>query len=145
MELKTTDLRIGNRFNIKTRFGETELVTVWGISNYNSGHIIDEDYSAFGLDELIPITITEKQIVKLGFEKVENPNNIKLLDGLFHKNRNYNYDEVRFYKNGRIDFRIGSYKKANAIYKNDKRPKYVHQLQNLYFALTGSELVFSEA
>lgn len=42
---------------------------------------------------------------------------------------------VQFFKNGRIDVRISGRK-----FTFEKQKLYVHQLQNLYFALTGKEL-----
>lgn len=50
--------------------------------------------------------------------------------------------QIWIYKNGRIDLRIDGIDFKDHNWKN-KKYKYVHQLQNLFFALTGKELELS--
>lgn len=75
-------------------------------------------------ETLEPIEITEEWLLRLGFEKNEN-GQFKLLKHsevpiLFNEDLNgWTCDGINFSIN---------------------RTKYVHQLQNLYFALTGEEL-----
>jgi hypothetical protein len=95
--------------------------------NFPKG-VIQVDFEAFrkihlfdGLSGLEPIELTEEWLLKFGFEKVaEN------------------------------DFILGKYSLYYLLYYDGYRvseitPKYVHKLQNLYFALTGKELVVSDA
>jgi hypothetical protein len=83
------------------------------------------------LDHIKPIPLTEEWALKLGF--------INTHDGNFHKGYdlaiNYNGNHViSFVWNKVLDWYI---KYNGDIYR---RIKSVHQLQNLYFALTGQEL-----
>ncbi len=80
----------------------------------------NEDVAYMGMAK--PIPLTEEWLVKLGFVKLIND----LFEiGLYH----YNAKEQRFYyskdQDNEIDYAV---------------VEHVHQLQNLYFALTGEEL-----
>ena len=76
------------------------------------------------VDEIEPITITEEILEKCGFENTH--------DNEFYATVN-NSIEVFIYKDNDSSFRIG---------KNDAdiEIKYIHQLQNSYFILTGEQL-----
>jgi hypothetical protein len=68
-------------------------------------------------DKLKPIPLTEEWLLKFGFDKID----------------------FQFIKNGIKLFPIRDlYYRGNFPIKSDI--KYVHQLQNLFFALTGEEL-----
>ena len=90
--------------------GFNELIEVKNISHYNT--------SGFLLETLKPIELTEEWLQKFGFE---------LYDSVefrhFYRKNDFDLDE----NYQPIDF--------DCI-----EIKYVHQLQNLYFALTGQEL-----
>jgi len=80
-------------------------------------------------EELKPIQLTEEWLLKFGFEK-------KIWK--VKKSIYFELDKIEilledsFYKNG------VTYFKSNMLF--EYFPKYVHQLQNLYFALTNDEL-----
>ena len=80
------------------------------------------------IEGIKPIPLTEEWLVKFGFEN--------------NQSNNEWYDKGFFsVLNNGMSFcfiHCGNYININA------RPKYVHQLQNLYFALTGEELTLSE-
>lgn len=79
-----------------------------------------------------PIPITEEWLLKFGFER-----EYELRKTVYHMN---NYSIILWvYKNGRIDLRIGGidFKDKDVRFK---KYQYVHQLQNLYYALTQTEL-----
>jgi hypothetical protein len=82
-----------------------------------------------------PIPLTEEWLLRFGFDNWFGKEYI-LSNGHF-------YCVFKFYKNGRIDTYFCG---QNERFKNkDTRfIKYVHQLQNLYFALTGEELTTQE-
>jgi hypothetical protein len=90
--------------------GFNEIIEVKNISFYNT--------SGFLLETLKPIELTEEWLQKLGFE---------LYDSVefrhFYRKNDFDLDE----NYQPIDF--------DCI-----EIKYVHQLQNVYFALTGQEL-----
>jgi hypothetical protein len=73
--------------------------------------------------EIKPIPLTEEWLLKFGFDKKGNKGKLNvILSGNFG------------YKNGKTYF--------NSWVILESQPKYVHQLQNIYFALTGEELTF---
>lgn len=74
-------------------------------------------------NQVKPIPLTEEWLLKFGFER----------SGLYNvKDEVYVYDEYGLTDTG-FEYRFN--------YTQIKL-KYVHQLQNLYFALTGKELTF---
>lgn len=114
--LKPEELRIGNHVRIARK------------------HTIDENIiqiSANGIlqvcDEILevnPIPITEDLLKRFGFENATN--------GYWDSN-----DEFRIYPDGKGVMYLGERIPCEDI-------RYVHQLQNLYFALTGEELKIKE-
>lgn len=78
---------------------------------------------------LNPIPLTEEWLLKFGFEKA--PLVDKYLKGYF------TYDSKLKYFTYFTDIEDGGYE--NIIIQKEKL-KYVHQLQNIYFAITGKEL-----
>ena len=77
-----------------------------------------------------PIPLTEEWLLKFGFEKA--PLVDKYLKGYF------TYDSKLKYFTYFTDIEDGGYE--NIIIQKEKL-KYVHQLQNIYFALIGEELI----
>ena len=110
--MRAQDLRIGNW--VQFRHTETPVLITLGdfVREYKEEHL--EDYE--------PIPLTEEWLVKFGFEKQ--------LDGNY-KHPNSHEIEVFFHNRG---FEVI----VDSTCKN--HIKHVHQLQNLYFALTGEEL-----
>ena len=76
------------------------------------------------------VELTEEWLLRFGFEKA--PLVDKYLKGYF------TYDSKLKYFTYFTDIEDGGYE--NIIIQKEKL-KYVHQLQNLYFALTGEELI----
>jgi hypothetical protein len=114
--MKATELRIGNLVLIGKEVNILELVDFADI--YENNTIIHFE----------PIPLTEEWLLKMGF----------VYRGIYY----------HFPKND--IFKLEQYKLKNAYFlKHSKesldsvRINYVHQLQNLYFALTGEELTFS--
>lgn len=156
--MKASELRIGNLVMIKNDLlPETngEIYSVYGINERYDKEFPDSTstvslrhesrntiyirtYSQF--DEFVePIPLTKEWLLKFGFGKKEYPSGVVWHIGFNNLTHGYLFDLVwlespelinapnlPFYKNGRY-----------TIY-------YVHQLQNLYFALTGEELTLSE-
>jgi len=120
------DFRIGNIINTKlnTSLDEKNLKV---IAIYPDRVILDLIFSEITLfyEEIKLITLTEEWLFKFGFEKHE--------DRYFHE-----FDYVIFYLTNKTYVLVSNYSDP----RNDDavRIEYVHQLQNLYFALTGQEL-----
>lgn len=77
----------------------------------------------YNLDKIHPIPLTEEWLLRFGFEK-KSSDVFELYEYAIERN----YDSVDFIFEGKIIRVI----------------KYVHQLQNLYFALTGEELIYNQ-
>jgi len=116
--MKANELRIGNLVAYEPTIDDWEEIIV------KCGNIIQCEISP---DSFIPIPLTEEWLLKFGFEKNDN-NQFILMEGsvdiLFNKDLNgWTCDGINFSIN---------------------MTEYVHQLQNLYFALTGEELKLKE-
>jgi hypothetical protein len=93
----------------------------------------DRDWYALGectldMDDVYPIPLTEEWLLKFGFEK---------RDGKYYLSRYLIKEGIsQFFDNG-MSFRITT---SNTESTHAASIKSVHQLQNLYFALTNTEL-----
>jgi hypothetical protein len=83
-------------------------------------------YNSLWLADVEPIPITDEWLVRFGFERIGNPNHTPNWIWVKDGNR-WVYQK----------FKDGSFKLIP--YKLTGTPS-IHQLQNLYFALTGTEL-----
>jgi hypothetical protein len=130
--MKASELRIGNLLEFSNGIQPTKTVTV-GRRFFSSASIETEDGDFEITGYYKPIPLTEDWLEKFGFEKYE-----------FLKNR------FR-YKKGVFEFRRGvdllmmgrhgkAMRWASCIGLFSYHYEYVHQLQNLYFAITGEEL-----
>lgn len=127
MEKKSlaTELRIGNLVNyanitnrvVRIEFTKFRIVPV--------GQLIFKD--TFDIE---PIPITEKWLLNLGFESSGLSGGIFVLDNVIDGTSDFviETDGIEFYP--QVDRDACCWAKF----------QYIHQLQNLYFALTGHEL-----
>jgi hypothetical protein len=124
--MKTNELRIGNYLN-----GKQGHVIVTEIRTNNSVKIHDNTSSFYVGICLTPIEITKEWLLKLGFEYSNFYNNYKIKAGKYYNSVRYDYEDCEWcYNNDSSD--------AGCYYVTSI--KYVHELQNLYFALNGEEL-----
>ena len=130
--MKKTDLRIGNFVGIKETAlhadGCNHLEAVFEIEEIKKYVVQFKDYHAGEYyKDLNPIPLTEQWLLDFGFEVEREHYDKGRLSILLADNNN------DYYKNGRVFY------KSWAIMES--QPKYVHQLQNLYLALTQKELI----
>lgn len=114
--IKANELRIGNI--VKSNVGNPESNDWVIIELHHLIHIHDGNYLGYE-----PIPLTEEWLLKFGFKEVSCD---------------------KFFKD---DFAVyfGWYEQIS-IYNDDQFLRnliYIHQLQNLYFALTGEELTIN--
>jgi len=120
--MKETELRVGNLIIINE---EVDMITgIWheirshGVSNIFIQAKNDLDYP---IKDIKPVLLTKEWLLKFGFRGEDryflSPNGYVLM----------------LQKNGVIKFN-------GLIFNESKRILYVHQLQNLYFAVTQKEL-----
>lgn len=123
--MNTNELRIGNLVNISE---EDKVIT--GIMK-GGVYFGEHGFCANIIDFIQPIPLTEEWLLKFGFEhhKADKSDVYKLNKFIYAVYVN----EGKF--KGKRFFNV-----LNISFKDFERLKYVHQLQNLYFALTGEEL-----
>ena len=121
--MKASELRIGNLVNArKTNHTWDQTCLITGLTHkgiyvkYDNGHIIPINIE--------PILLTEEWLLSMGF--ISNP----------YQDR---------YENVVIHVECNKTRGVTELWI-DKMPhiKYLHELQNLYFALTGKELEYEQ-
>lgn len=119
--MKANELRIGNLVSEMV----LETVPISGIEPKHVWVTVNDELQ-YHLDvySLIPIPLTEEWMNKLGFEGIENPNHTNSIVYTNHSNIEIIYSKFG-YNLRDINVQV----------------KYVHSLQNLFFALTSEELI----
>ena len=123
--MKSTELRIGNLVN-GVLTNKPYTIDSWALREMENGNYqnsYDTETKVF-----VPIPLTEEWLLNFGFEKVSFNNDFRI-DILNDWGLIYDSDIKKIC----IDTGLNS--KYLEI-------QYVHQLQNLYFALCGEELTF---
>ena len=119
--MKESELRIGNIVTFK----DYGLVAIHGISTINATSFVGTVREYKNIE---PIHLTEDWLLKAGFEYIDNSEFFK------HKSNHiveYDYDKNKF-----IFYLVEYGDWFMSV-------EYVHQLQNIYFALTDEELTFN--
>lgn len=121
--MKASELRIGNLILVDGKIDE-----ITGIKK--STVFFSDGFQMFIAGGIEPIPLTEEWLIKFGFNKtVDHP-----------RRKLYEHDDICPLwfsdKQGITDFYASGVRISEC--------KYVHQLQNLYFALTGEELTIKE-
>lgn len=114
--MKANELRIGNlvRNNMNGEILKPCDVLCDGINTDN--------YEGLNYGFIEPIPLNEEWLLKFGFEIVNG------------------WDDYKGYKKDEVEIETDFNNQEFSNYIN-KKVQYVHQLQNLYFALTGIELL----
>ena len=121
--MKSTELRIGNIIESRTKH---PVKANWGTLKALEN----------GEKTYFPIQLTEEWILKFGFKGSVNTNIYAIFSEVSNE-INENYDVV--FKIIRTPDLFNNSITKSYRYENTYI-KYVHQLQNIYFALTGNEL-----
>ena len=112
--MKTSELRRGN-------------IVEWNRKPFVISRIFEDSVEnelwCKPIGEIHPILLTEEILLKCGFDE----------QILFE-------DECPFFCNGDFSLYCEDWNKDKFYHDTEMAIKYVHQLQNLYFALTGEEL-----
>jgi hypothetical protein len=121
--IKAQELRVGNLINFYHHKHDLTEIKIQGIyfDEELKEYCVSNEYYPVNINGLVPIPLTEEWLLKFNAECYEfdngQPNQYRIGSRLF---------VIR-------DKNIVDYGSSVVI-------KYVHQLQNLYFALTGEEL-----
>lgn len=119
--MKATDLRIGNWVKSKLHGGlETEVFSVF----HHSVKLGANPLALYKQDEIEPIPLAEEWLFKLGFVKLDT-------------------NDIFYIHEDCMNFKLSKCLTMTAWHNlmlHDVKLEHVHQLQNLYYALTGEEL-----
>ena len=130
--MKASELRIGNLVynNEGERDEEVDLSFFEFLST--------EEYY---LDYYEPIPLTEEWLLKFGFEKIEFNSDIFGYSAEYHLTVKGHGGFIIEYMDDFSCYLLGD-KSDIGVAPNLDSCKYIHQLQNLYFALTNEELTY---
>lgn len=123
--MKIEELRIGNLVKLVFEESQKESIIEWDEVDFFQYKV--------RLKHLQPIPLTEELLLKFGFEEKVFRDNEDLSFDRFSK-KGFAIERLNdedFFISENIDQMIGNF---------DIKIKSVHQLQNLYYALTGEEL-----
>ena len=127
MAININEFRMGNYAHYS--YQGTDVI-FYGY-NYSDGCFTDFSSIPIEPDELDPIPLTEELLIKLGFEDY----NLEETEGWIKWG--HVKDNRRLYFS--VHKRNGVFTLLETCFWLDEI-KYVHQLQNLYFSITGKEL-----
>ena len=138
--METASLRLGNMLHYNF-FGDNEVVSIRGIGKNCIWLNDSEEAGPISTEYFEPIPLTEEWLEKLGLIK---ENQTKTLPAELQR-PDVDEDGSIFYswvKGGVFNLEIQSNGEIwFELYSHYKHIKWVHELQNLYFALTGEELI----
>jgi hypothetical protein len=115
--MKANELRIGNWLNWYSKYHR---------NGYFDKQLEIDDFTQTDLSSARPIPLTEEWLLKFGFE--EEYSQLTNIYKYFLPNTPFGYCQGKF----NVFTQTGCF---------SVETKHVHQLQNLYFALTGEELI----
>jgi hypothetical protein len=132
--MKTTELRIGNIIREKLTGKDYPIYGVRNNSVFYSNDRLEN------IDSFEPILLTDDSILlNLGFYLVDFCGEIKKHQKLFISDCGY----LDIIKCG-SEFFYATQEHEDAMFELIKEIKTVHQLQNMYYALTDKEITFNE-
>jgi hypothetical protein len=156
-KIKASDLRIGNLVMTNNSMYRDESVgkiavitqidskrTCEEIKGTVSLYLIEDIWKdTYGqwLIYIEPIPITEEWLLKFGYNCV---NNTKMVFKLYHNDENADFSSLILKEVGNNPIWVYSVNNRWTINPFPIDLKYVHQLQNIYFALTGEELIMKQ-
>lgn len=129
--MKTNELRLGNLVIYRNQIVKT---TGLHYGMFECGCPDDNNWMCTGrISEVYPIELTEEVLLKIGFEKHDESMNIYAFE---------NERAVVVYVPNRKLLRIEGVENDVLVDRNIRlnNIKYLHELQNAYYLLTGQEL-----
>lgn len=150
--IKTTELRYGNYFEHMGQVCECVSITDDTVM-YKNMTGIHGGYSEIFDSEIEGIKLTDELLIQFQFDKIEEPQTRSIT---YKKAYMFTWDKKPFVSFRIIDFSFAATGERFRGYlvplvgedeeffmsARNVHIEYVHQLQNLYFAITGKELKF---
>jgi len=135
--MKASELRIGN-YVMEKHYGLRKVIKI--DSREGQDNVYRDAYGDAHGGFIRPIPLTEEWLLKFGFEVIGTYVNEGILVTDYGINiTDCNNDEKLIVSDWNMNVSIGEYSEDD-YYVCNFNYKHVHQLQNLYFALTGEEL-----
>ena len=128
--MEAKELRVGNLLQSGNR-----IVVVENIMPYGINYMAQEEDVDYSFDILEPVSLTEEILLKCGFTKYEHDAGYDLEGDITDK-----CDEYGLSKLSIMDWGDGFVLSNSFSFNLRVELKSLHQLQNLYFPLTGEEL-----
>ena len=122
--MEAKELRIGNLI----KFISTDDIDV--VLDINTRIIKKPSINNVNITDVEPILLTEEWLLRFGFKNLDDSQ-------FYNKKTSKKYYLLTSSHQGYTEICVNDICGGQAV------TKYVHQLQNLYFALTGEELVLS--
>ena len=137
--MKAKELRIGNIIGAtytdyddgSKKYDVCKVVTLDSVGAAEYPIWVEGKANIENYDSFYPIEIDEEWLIKLGFKKINLT---------FHKDEHFAITEIITLADNKKSYGFPS----EDLFIRDVEIKYVHQLQNLYFAITGEELQLVE-
>ena len=127
--MKTTDLRLGNFISIN--FGNCDDGKTTIVEGISDCEIYNEEHGYSPCNEFNPILLTEQWLLDFGFNQIIETQWYIHFDNMCLTLHEYSEQYIVEIENMETD--------DSSIFLMSIQ--YVHQLQNLYFALTQEELI----
>ena len=137
--MEVRELRVGNLINQGVAYGNMEVsgYELYQFTLYKNGGSVADYY-----EQWKPAPLTEEWLLKFGFELDGEQINGKYYIKQFALNSGYrDFLSISDKGAGYLFLLTSNYEKESVL---PFPYKYVHQLQNLYFALTNKELTIKE-
>lgn len=143
--MKINELRVGNIVGLKLDEDRENLFSVMEIGEYamklssNINYFTGKHYDTgfYDNEALEGVLLTEEWLLRADFKHERIARKEEDLDGIWYNGFSIVQD---FWNQDQFSFAV--YVRHDGEFKSGYQIKYVHQLQNLYHALTGQELVF---
>ncbi len=129
--MKTSELRIGNYVNIRG-----EIKKVGAVGDHTVFTQDWEGIRGFADIDIDPNPLTKKWLLKLGFSQIRP----RYGGTRRYRLGAYYADDTKVEHRLEYEYRVEFKESLNAPYTPLRYIQFVHELQNLYFALTGEEL-----
>jgi len=131
--MEANELRIGN---LVKRLGKTTIIKSINIDEFNEYYISNSNFDQLKVNQIEPIELDDIWLLLFGFDEVFHKT-YQMIDSPFDYLHSIYFEFRSEYFGENDDFICGDYDQCIHI----NMPKYVHELQNLYFALTRTELI----
>ena len=142
-ELKYTDLRIGNWVHVpSSRYYSDDEDDFCIVKSINQDSIDAYPFKALRYNQVEPIELTEDVLLKIGFEKGDTaPRYQRYYWEVYCENGKSLRLSYDFYYDGQRRLNI-TFREMGGVENEFKKYeiKYLHELQNAYFLLTGQEM-----